>query len=91
MGSKLKRELVVLAVLLAVGLFGLPPAIYWVGQHVIGRYGDGGGLWDLTEAVWLALLQGHVGAWLLVLSPYVVVQLLRATRLIWRSRRPVSP
>lgn len=91
MSATLKRELIVLAVLLALGLFGLPPAIYWVGQHVIGDYGGDGGLGDLTEAIWAALLQGHAGAWLLVLSPYIVVQLLRAMRLIWRTRKPLAP
>jgi hypothetical protein len=80
-----KRELTLTGVLLAIGLLVLPLSIFAVGQQVIGEYE--GGIVGLMGAIWAALAGGQWPAWLLVLSPYVVVQLLRLTRTIVRSRR----
>lgn len=91
MSSKLKREGLLALALLAFGLVALPAAVFWVGQHVVGQYGDGGGSWDLTRAIWLAMLQGQIAAWALVLSPYAVVQLLRLTYTAWRARKAAHP
>lgn len=90
MNRNLRRELVIALVLLAFGLIALPAAVFWVGRHAVGTYGDGG-VWDLTRAIWLSLLQGEVAAWVLVSSPYVVVQLLRLTHVVWRARKAVDP
>ena len=86
MGLRWKKELAVAAILLVVGMLGLPLAIYAVGQQVIGPYGEEGDVVDLIAEIWSALREGQWAAWLLVLSPYVVIQLLRLTRLIWRAR-----
>ena len=91
MRSSVKRELTVFLILIAVGLLGLPPAVFWVGQHVVGEYGDKGSIWDLTRAVWLALVEGQVAAWVLVLSPYLVVALLRLASVIWHARKAGEP
>jgi len=72
--------------LIAFGLAGLPIAVYWVGQLVIGEYESDGGAAGLIGAVWDGLGSGSVPAWILVLSPYVVVQLFRAAIAVARKR-----
>lgn len=86
--SILKFELVLAAALLCAGLLVLPVAIFWVGQFVIGAYEGDGGLMGLFNGIWSQLGQGSLAAWTLVLSPYVVIQLVRLTRFL--LRRPVS-
>jgi hypothetical protein len=82
-----RRELVIAGLAFGAGIFALPFAIYWVGRQVFGEYGRGGGnVIDLAEGIWTALLNLAPAAWLLVLSPYVLLQLLRLLRRIWRSR-----
>jgi hypothetical protein len=75
--------------MLAFGLFVLPLAIYAVGVRVIGSYGAAGGMLDLAEGIWRDLLSLAPAAWLLVLSPYVVVQALRLALRMWRPPRIV--
>jgi len=82
-----RRELVIATAMLAFGLFVLPMAIYSVGVRVIGSYGTEGGMLDLAETIWRDLLALAPWAWLLVLSPYVVVQALRLALRMWRSPR----
>lgn len=72
--------------LLAFGLVGLPIAVYWVGQIVIGEYEADGGAGGLIGAVWDGLGSGSLPAWILVLSPYVVIQLFRAAIAVARKR-----
>ena len=69
------REIFLAVVLVAFGLIGLPPLILLVGQVLIGDYAQG--LPGFYEALAGALAGGHVFAWLLVLSPYLTVQLIR--------------
>lgn len=75
-----KRELAWAAGLIAAGLFVLPPCVYWVGQIVIGEYGPDLGLWDMMLHIWSDSAQGGLLAWMLVLSPYLLVQLWRVHR-----------
>ncbi len=72
--------------LLAFGLVALPVAVYWVGQLVIGEYESDGGVGGLIGAIWDGLGNGSWPAWMLVLSPYVVIQLFRAAIAVARSR-----
>lgn len=82
----LKFELILGVTLLAFGMLALPVAVYWVGQIVIGGYESDAGIAGLIGAVWDDLGRGSLAAWILVLSPYVVIQLFRiAFRLL---RRP---
>jgi len=82
-----RRELIIAGLAFGAGFFVLPFAIYWVGRQVFGEYGHGGGsVLDLAEGIWGALLDRAPAAWLLVLSPYVVLQLLRLLRRISRLR-----
>ncbi|HEY8521690.1 MAG TPA: hypothetical protein VIN61_16590 [Gammaproteobacteria bacterium] len=86
MTDRLKLEAAIAAALLSFGVLVLPFAIYVVGVQVVGPYAEGEGVLDLAADVWTALGRGQLAAWLLVLAPYLVVQLARLTRLIWRSR-----
>lgn len=85
---KWKSELVVFAVLFAFGLLALPALVYLVGLEVVGAYEGPDGIWSLYAAILAALARGAIAAWLLVLSPYVVIQLLRVLAALHRARRP---
>jgi hypothetical protein len=81
-----KRELVIAAVLFGFGLLALPFAIYWVGSQMIGEYSPDASPLTLAEQIWTNLLQLEPFAWVLVVSPYVVLQLVRLVRRVWRTR-----
>ena len=81
-----QREAAIAAALFAFGLLALPFAIYVVGQRLLGEYGEGAGPLALAENLWLDLLALRLPAWLLVLSPYLTIQLARAVRSVWRRR-----
>ena len=72
-----KRELIIAAAIFACGFFVLPVAIYWVGQRIIGDYAPNAGMLDLAEQIWSDLLHLEPASWMLVLSPYLIVQLVR--------------
>jgi hypothetical protein len=79
-----QREAAIAAGLVAFGLLALPFAIYFVGQQLLGTYGEGAGALDLAEDIWSDLLSLRIPAWILVLSPYLVIQLARGVRRAWR-------
>jgi hypothetical protein len=83
--ERLKRELAIGSAGLAFGLFILPAAIYWVGTRIFGDYSADGGMAALAEQFWSDLLGLEPAAWVLLLSPYVIVQLGRVVRRLWRS------
>lgn len=85
--STLKRELIVAGVLIAIGLLVLPVAVYLVGQEVVGDYESDAGLIGLLGQIWSDFVSLEPGAWLLVLSPYAIVQLLRFALLVMKRRR----
>ena len=80
----IKREIAIAAALFAVGLLVLPPAIYWVGRQVAGEYG--GGPLALADQIWADFVRLEPAAWLLVLSPYLLLQLVRLIGRTWRAR-----
>lgn len=82
--STWRREVAIGAALLAFGLFLLPAAIYVVGQQIFGEYSPDGSVFALAEQLWADLLSLQPLAWLLVLSPYILVQLIRGIRRVWR-------
>ena len=84
MQSSTRRELVLAAALLGLGVLLLPVAVYVVGQTVVGEYPGEGGVVDLAVNVWLETIRGNLLALVLVLSPYGIVQLLRLSRRLWR-------
>jgi hypothetical protein len=81
-----RREARIAAVFIGLGLLVLPFAVYIVGQRLLGDYGAAGGPMALAEAIWLDLLSLRLPAWLLVLSPYIIVQLARSVRRVWRPK-----
>jgi hypothetical protein len=85
-GRTIRREIAIAAALFAAGLVLLPLAIYWVGRQVAGEYAGGGGPLGLADQVWSDFFQLEPSAWLVVLSPYVFVQLARLIRRTWRAR-----
>jgi len=82
-----RREIVIAAVVFAFGFFVLPLAIYWVGRELVGTYSTDAtaGAMTLAESIWADLLRFRLSAWVLVLAPYGVVQLLRLARRLWRA------
>ena len=84
--SALRKEILLAVGLIAFGLFFLPALIYLVGQQVVGEYAAEGGLVALYDALGNSLLVGNWATWLLVLSPYIVIQLSRLTWWLHRQR-----
>ena len=84
-----KRELTIAAATLGFGLFVLPFAIYFVGQQLIGEYDPNAGVGSLYEHIWTDFLSLRATAWILIVGPYVTVQLIRGIRRVWRRKRPV--
>jgi hypothetical protein len=82
-----RRELVIAAAGLGVGMFVLPLAIYGVGKRILGDYSPDGGVLTLAEHIWSDLLAFEPAAWILVLSPYLVLQLGRFARRLWRIKQ----
>jgi hypothetical protein len=66
------------------GLVLLPLAIYFTGQSVFGEYG-GAGLLDFYGRLGSEIREGRTAVWFLVLTPYLILMLLRLT--IWAFRR----
>jgi hypothetical protein len=89
----LRREAILFALIGGFGLLVLPALVYLVGQRLLGEYRPGA-----TMSVFYADLYSNLAAaspwpWLLVLGPYLAVQLLR---LLWLplgilTRRPAPP
>ncbi len=88
--SWLTKELLLAAALLGCGLLPLPVLVYWVGIRVVGEYSAEGGLWDLIWHLWSDIATGSLLAWILVASPYLLIQLLRLGRALWRYKPDVS-
>ena len=77
------KEAALFVVLLFVGLVLMPIAIYVVGQQVFGEYG-GYGYGEFFGDLSAKIRGGKAVAWFLVLSPYLVWQVLRLTVFCWR-------
>lgn len=88
--SRWRKEWLIAGSLLCFGLLALPVLVYWVGIRVVGEYSPESGLWDLAWHIWSDLAAGSLLAWILVLSPYLIVQLLRLGSNRWRRRTGVS-
>ncbi|MCC5861064.1 MAG: hypothetical protein JJT93_04040 [Gammaproteobacteria bacterium] len=86
--NRLLGESLGVLVLLALGFVALPLAVYYVGSAFFGPYEGGtGGAGSFLGALFAALAAGDRGAWLLVLSPLLVITLLRLARGALRARR----
>jgi hypothetical protein len=77
------RELIVDLGLVLAGLLLLPIAVYFVGQLVFGPY-EGEGYAGFFTAVTDRLGGGEASAWFLVLSPLILVSILRSAWWGWQ-------
>ncbi|MGD1976256.1 MAG: hypothetical protein PVI25_07110 [Gammaproteobacteria bacterium] len=89
----IRRELILAGVLLPIGFFVLPVAIYFTGQALLGDYSqEGAGVGQLYADIFGDLATGFLPAWVLVLSPWLGIQLLRLAALpVKRKRSPAPP
>ena len=78
-----QRELLTLALCLAVGLMVMPILIWFVGSAQLGPYANGG-IGALLGDYYLALIKGSLAYWLVALGPYAAVWLLRGVRFWFR-------
>ena len=74
-----KRELLTLALCLAIGWLLMPILIWIVGSTQLGPYANGG-IGHLLGDYYLALAKGSLAYWLVALGPYAAVWLLRGLR-----------
>jgi hypothetical protein len=74
---RLRRELTILVILLACGLFIVPLIIWAVGRGVLGPYADGGPFALLVDFL-NGLKTGSAVYWCVALGPYVLIMVLRA-------------
>ena len=76
--------------MICVGLLAVPMAVYWVGQQIVGEYASDAGLIGLIGHIWSDLTALRLGAWGLVLSPYLIVMLIRLALYAYRAGRDVT-
>lgn len=79
----LKFELAFLLGALVFGLLLLPVAIYLVGTLYFGE-ATAGGLGGFFGSIYAGLTQLDGATWFLVLSPYLLLQVLRGTLFVFR-------
>lgn len=84
----LAREALLAIGLIAFGLIVLPALVYVVGQRVVGEYSDG--MAGLYAAIGDALVGGNFFAWILILSPYLCILLIRCILWLRRPRKTVN-
>ena len=82
--SNARKEFILFLALLAFGVLVLPALIYLVGDAIFGEYG-GTGYGDFYGALLTNLVRVNIAAWFVVLSPYLVWQLLRMTFAAFRA------
>ena len=78
------KETALLVGLLFIGFVIMPIAIYWIGPRVLGEFG-GYGYSDFFGGLSARIRGGDLVAWLFVLSPYLVWQILRITLFAFRA------
>ncbi|MEM7432575.1 MAG: hypothetical protein AAF351_11665 [Pseudomonadota bacterium] len=85
--DRVKREVAVFSLLLFFGLAVMPFAIYFVGQNVFGAF-EGAGFGDFFGSISARFRAFDPAAWFLVLSPYLIWQLIRLSWFGWRRLGP---
>lgn len=84
--NRLRHNLLLGSIWLAVGLFVMPALVYWVGIALLGPYGDGAGIGTFYGNFFADLASGSARAWTLALGPVLLASLLRLIFL----RRPTA-
>jgi hypothetical protein len=82
----LRREGLLLVILGGLGLAGMPALVYLVGQWLLGDYQPGASMGTFYSDLFAELAVPSPWAWLLVLGPWLAIQLLRA---LWLPFRPL--
>jgi len=82
--SSVRKEALLFLWMLLAGLFILPLIVYLVGRVIFGEYG-GTGFSAFYAMLHSELRAGEPGVWFLVLSPYLIWQLLRLTLRVFRA------
>ncbi len=85
MKHKIVNELALFAGFLFCGFLLLPLAVYFVGGFVFGDYEGGYG--DFFGQLSSGLISGHWPTWFLVLSPYLLLQIIRLSLVALRASR----
>jgi hypothetical protein len=80
----LKKEFSIFVALLFFGFVLLPICIWFVGKAVFGAYG-GAGYGEFFGSLSGKIRAGDMVAWFLVLSPWIVLQILRLAARGWRA------
>lgn len=76
--------------LLLFGAFALPYVVYLVGQQIVGEYEGENGVETLYGDIFDALAAGSAATWLLVLSPFLLVLLVRLLIALLRRGKRVN-
>ena len=85
----IRKEALLLLILFVGGIVLMPAVIYFIGQMIFGDYG-GDGFGGFFGAIGTKLLAADGVAWLLVASPYLILQCLRITAYAWRRSSKTS-
>lgn len=77
--SRLRKELLIFSIFVAIGLVVLPFAIFKTGEILLGDYSSEGlGIGHLYGDILRGLATGDWTAWLLVLGPWLGIMMIRA-------------
>ncbi|MGI9263795.1 MAG: hypothetical protein ACR2QU_02625 [Gammaproteobacteria bacterium] len=77
-GYRLRKELTIFSIMVAIGLVVLPFAVFKTGEILLGEYSsEGQGIGHLYGDILRGLSAGDWTAWLLVLGPWLGIMLLR--------------
>jgi hypothetical protein len=90
MTTRTKKEITLAGILLGFGAGVLPALVYFVGARVVGEYEGENGLATFYGALFDGIGALQFAPWLLVLSPYLAIQLLRLGVALRRPRRDVK-
>jgi hypothetical protein len=75
-GLSLRTEVIVGSILLAIGLFVVPAAVYTVGTKLLGPYGEHGASMSAFYGAFFAdLAGGEPRTWMLALGPLVLISI----------------
>jgi hypothetical protein len=81
--SRLRFESLLLGIALIAGLLIMPICIYVTGVLMLGP-NEGGGFGAFLQSIFVGLGRGSIPVWLMVLGPYALLNLFRATLLLHR-------
>jgi hypothetical protein len=90
----LSRELIIFGSALIIGLIGVPLAIWFVGNRILGPYTHGtnthAGPMALLGDFFVGLSQGAISYWVVALGPAFIILLVRVAWALIPPRRPVK-